>query len=326
MTYTYVGYYQAKQYGIGANLPGINDGDVPVEDASDENEAAQRKQFLTVARNSAQVINRGLSNPSLGFEFEFVPRKKTRYFDALINNNGLLTKPDYIWNGGKTLSLYQSPMMQLDSATLGDSTSLVINTDVRGSPRNTTPIMKLELLSNAGLWTQYSDEYREAIEISGIWGYRTRFATEGFIDSDDSVNNPTEIDASQTNLIVNDAKSANTIGFAPRFDVGQVLRIESEYLIVTAISYTTNTITVLRGQLGTTAAIHANETQIDVFMVEEPIVEAAALIAAYEIERYGHFSNITREAGFTVSEFPATWPERAIEILRRYQMRYIGTV
>jgi hypothetical protein len=42
------------------------------------------------------------------------------------------------------------------------------------------------------------------------------------------------------------------------FDVGDVIQIEQEYILVTAVNSTTNTLTITRGYAGTTAASHAD--------------------------------------------------------------------
>ena len=60
------------------------------------------------------------------------------------------------------------------------------------------------------------------------------------------------------------------------FDVGHILKIEDEQMLVTAIS--SNTLTVTRGYNGTTAAIHGSGLAISVYTF--PIIETACLIQA----------------------------------------------
>lgn len=61
------------------------------------------------------------------------------------------------------------------------------------------------------------------------------------------------IDASQTSVVVDDASL---------FQVGDVIEIESEYVNVTAVDTTANTLTVSRGWGGTSAATHADNTTV----------------------------------------------------------------
>ena len=102
-----------------------------------------------------------------------------------------------------------------------------------------------------------------AIQINGIWGYHDHWS-EAWRDSSDTVqDNP--FGASATTLTVADADGTDAESETPRFQVGQLLRIESEYLPVLAINTATNVLTVARAVNGTTAASHAQDTLIEVF-------------------------------------------------------------
>jgi hypothetical protein len=75
---------------------------------------------------------------------------------------------------------------------------------------------------------------------------------------------------------VSDADGADSQAIAPRFQAGQLLRIEDEYLRVLEVDSMGNSLMVLRGVHGTTAAAHAQDTQIEVFQVA-PEVETLCL-------------------------------------------------
>lgn len=68
-----------------------------------------------------------------------------------------------------------------------------------------------------------------------------------------------------TTLTVSDADGTDVDGVSPRFQVGHLLRIESEYLRVIAVDTGTNQLTVQRGVHGTTAASHAQDTAIETY-------------------------------------------------------------
>lgn len=63
--------------------------------------------------------------------------------------------------------------------------------------------------------------------------------------------------------------------------MGQLLRIEDEYLHGLAINTTTNTLTVARGVNGTTAASHAQSTAIDVYAIPADIRGVCLRIASW---------------------------------------------
>jgi hypothetical protein len=103
-----------------------------------------------------------------------------------------------------------------------------------------------------------------AIQVSGIWGWHDRY-TQAWRSSADTVqNNP--LGSSATTLTVADADGADSTGESPRFQVGQLLRIDSEYLRVLAVNTASNILTVLRGVNGTTATTHNQNTAISVYL------------------------------------------------------------
>ena len=74
-------------------------------------------------------------------------------------------------------------------------------------------------------------------------------------------------------------KPAIPRGFSPRFQVGHLLRIEDEYLRVTAVDRKTNTLTVLRGVQGTAAAAHAPGKTIETYTPPLPMRDLVARYA-----------------------------------------------
>jgi hypothetical protein len=73
-------------------------------------------------------------------------------------------------------------------------------------------------------------------------------------------NNP--MNSSTSSLTVSDADGVDSEGSLPRFQVGHLLKIDSEYLRVTAINTVTNVVSVLRAVNGTSAASHTLNTPI----------------------------------------------------------------
>ena len=107
------------------------------------------------------------------------------------------------------------------------------------------------------------DSAEDRISIEGIWGWHDRW-TEAWRDSGDSVRD-TALAAAARKVTVTDAAGIDPVGLAPRFQVGQLLRIDAEVLRVTAIDSAANRLTVLRGVQGTTAAAHRRGASIETY-------------------------------------------------------------
>lgn len=99
--------------------------------------------------------------------------------------------------------------------------------------------------------------------VSGIWGYHDRWS-QAWRGSGDTVQANPLSDSSDT-LIVADAAGSDADGESPRFQAGQLIRIEGEYLWVLAVDTETDTLTVQRGANGSTAASHAQGSAIHVY-------------------------------------------------------------
>ncbi len=109
------------------------------------------------------------------------------------------------------------------------------------------------------------DKGQARYEIAGTWGYRSHAEDSG------SLTNGAVADATATTV---------TVDSGADFAVGQTIAIESEHLLVTAISGAD--LTVRRGLNGTTAASHADDTQVDILRWPAP-VERATLITTARI-------------------------------------------
>jgi hypothetical protein len=92
---------------------------------------------------------------------------------------------------------------------------------------------------------------------------------------------------SATSLTVSDADGADINGLTPRFAVGSLLKIGSEYIVVTAAAVGTDALTIKRGQRGSTAAQHAQSATIYVFDPYAPAVSATLDLCKWIYEHRG---------------------------------------
>jgi len=127
--------------------------------------------------------------------------------------------------------------------------------------------------------------------VYGVWGYHRRYASAWL--AVDAI--AAGINATVTALTVADVDGLNVQGYGPRISAGNLLKIDSEYLEVTATNITTNVVTVIRGANGSTAAAHLIAAPVSVWQVEDNIKRVTARQAGLLYARRGAFetANIT---------------------------------
>ena len=160
-----------------------------------------------------------------------------------------------------------------------------------------------------------------ANQLVGAWGFHDNWA-EAWEDSGDTVTDGSGIDATVTTITVDDADGDDINGIAHRFKHQQLLKIESEYLWVTDVDVTANTLTVRRGMNGSTAATHAQTTAISIFRPMDDVVEAMEELTTFIYHRKDtlgtrdDFSFMGNEGQLII---PSTLPETVKSILRPHR-------
>jgi hypothetical protein len=240
--------------------------------------------------------------------YEFAPRYMTDWYDA----RGAHVV-DY-----RLLELTQMPFLSLTTVKDGLGNTLVAGTDYYPYPRGKTPITALRLIAGSGRsWTQYSTDWRDAIEVTGIAGYHADYA-EAWFSSGDSVQDDPQISSTETLITVEDVDEEDAYGQTPRFSPGNLIRLESEFCEVIATNPSTDTLTVRRGVNGSTAATHVKNTVIDVFQVEPNIQRAALRWVGYLLQRRGAYEQTSFDGVATVT-FPKDAPGEVEAILAQYR-------
>lgn len=132
------------------------------------------------------------------------------------------------------------------------------------------PDMPASILHLArGLTFRLDASAPSAITIDGVWGWHDRW-THAWVDSGDTVRD-SALNASATIITVNDTAGSDNAGFSPRFQMGHLLRIEGEYLRVTAVDRQSHQLTVLRGAQGSLASTHRRGAKIETYTPSLPI-------------------------------------------------------
>lgn len=174
-------------------------------------------------------------------------------------------------------------LLTLTSLHNGDGSSMRLE-DVRRVPSHSdVPASVLQLVNGARF--VYGVSPVDAISITGVWGWHDRWE-RAWRDSGDAVQDD-PLSASATTLSVVDADGTDLDGINPRFQVGHLLRIESEYLRVTAIDRERNQLTALRGVQGTQAAAHLMGARIETYEAAPTVRDLSVRYAALLINSVG---------------------------------------
>lgn len=233
---------------------------------------------------------------------KFEPFVDTKYFDA----NYPTVSPS-----GRYLELGY-PLLELNTLTLGNTQTPALNTDMLTLPREGAPYYRVYLLPTYTYSFYTVDNYRtEAISVSGIWG---------------AVDDYSQAWVNQTTLngaIVSATATSVPVTSASALSAGMLIRVDSEYMRITAIS--TNTLTVTRGVNGTTATTHLTLTAVYSFTPMHEITRATALYTAYAFHRRGAYEQTTFDLGTGVSiQYPADIPTEVQNILGEISLPRMG--
>jgi hypothetical protein len=185
----------------------------------------------------------------------FVPLRATYLFDAR----------------GQHINTYQLEVPNLDllaieTLTNGDGSAISASSYVL-RPSNIYPKSMIQLKESALSWT-YSSSWEDAISVDGIWGYHDSYF-QAWVDTNEVVE-VGGILAADTTLTLTDVNARDSISRI-RCQTFMLLKIDDEVLKITAIDTEANEITVLRGQLGTTAATHDADAVIYSWVVQQDI-------------------------------------------------------
>jgi hypothetical protein len=164
--------------------------------------------------------------------------------------------------------LLSADLLQLDSLTNGDG-STIDPLDVILLPDWTADGPACLLRLTGGQRFTWLDSPRQAVTVTGVWGWHDRWL-RAWRDSADTVQDD-PLNSSAVTLHVSSISGTDSHAAAPRFQTGHLLRIDDEYLRVLAVNPATQTLTVLRGVQGTTAAGHTAGTRIDVFQPAQEV-------------------------------------------------------
>jgi len=197
-----------------------------------------------------------------------------------------------------------------------NSDVLTLTTDFTAWPPSTTPFNEIQLADTSAGWYSVSDSdnWPFTLAVSGAWGIHQDYARAWqAVDTLAAL-----INATQATLTVTDADGVGYEGETPRFSPGNLIAIDSEWLRVTAVNTTTNTLTVRRGENGTTAAAHGGASTVSSFYWEPDVRGVVARQAALMYSRRGAFEQVN-----VLQEGVYTYPPDLLPELRSVMQQYI---
>ena len=204
---------------------------------------------------------------------KFYPRLETRNYDHPPD-------PCKLWLDEHLLAV--TTLTTNNGGVTVDSSDYLL---MKGEHYEFTPYNRIRLKST-GTTTRftYTNEKFQANQIIGTWGYHDDWSN-AFEDSQDSVQDGGGINASVTTVTVSGVDGTGRLGLTPRFKVQQLIKIDSEYLWITAKDVENNTLDVIRGVNGTTAATHANLATIEIFRPMPHLVNTMEVLASHQYRR-----------------------------------------
>ncbi len=132
------------------------------------------------------------------------------------------------------------------------------------------------------------------LSVTGIWGWHDRW-TQAWRKSGDTLGD-LELDPDATWITVDDVDGKDQDGVSPRFQVGQLLRMESEYLRLIAVDREGNRLGSQRGVNGTEAVSHAAGTPIETYRAASAIRDLCLRYAELLINSAGLLEDETSPA------------------------------
>lgn len=198
------------------------------------------------------------------------------------------------------------PMLSLTTVTLGmPNSATTITSQVQLYPPNTSPQTQLLLTTYNRSWYNVCNTCATGglfVTVTGEFGINKDYANAWVILDTLATAITT---TTQTVFEVDDVDGDDEYGLPPRFSIGQLIRVDSEYMEIINTNAATNEITVRRGQNGTTAATHLIGANVAVYRPDLNIRNVAARQAGLLYARQGAYTTVTVEPTGTEIRYPA---------------------
>jgi len=207
----------------------------------------------------------------------------------------------YDVTGGREL-VFRDDLISITTLTNGDSTT-VSSDDYYLYPASGPPYGWLEIDESSGELFTYTGSPQQALSLAAVWGYDEITADSGATVS-------SAYSASGTSLTPSDMSV---------FAVGDLLKIGSDYLYVTALGSTT--LTVKPGVNGATSAAHDAAAVIYFVRFPDEIANIAMRLAAWRFKQMKLGFEKTANPALGVVTIPSAIPPDIEDDLKRWVRR-----
>lgn len=224
----------------------------------------------------------------------FFPRVQTRQFDVPNSHRGLLLDDD---------------LLEIITLTNGDDNTIA-STEYTLIPTNEPPYYEIRLKeASTTYWQEDSSGNTESvIDLLAFWGFHDDYTDRAWVLGS-TINEGAEFSNSDTTLTV----TSGTL-----FAVDQLIKIDNEINRVTGKS--TNDLTIVRGENGSTAVAHDDGSNVYIWTPMEDIREACLLIANNVYKKrsgQGTASSVTVTAAGVVIA-PSDIPAQAMAVIKNH--------
>lgn len=252
------------------------------------------KQSIGAGTESVTVENwkllRFLRTVSRRIDSIIDPMYKRQVFAPVVDSRPQRITPAHVNSADGTLRI-TGALLELSGVTLGGS----MVTDVEAWPAGVVPVDTVRLTGCCG-----ASWYRDptcvdgnggplTATIGGTWGIHRNWP-HAWLAVDTLAADITTTTA--TTFTVADVSAVDPYGVSPRLSIGDLVRIDSEYMEVGGVDTDTNTVTAIRGSNGTTAATHDSGAVVYRFEVEDEIKYATARQAGLMYARVGAYTTV----------------------------------
>jgi hypothetical protein len=228
----------------------------------------------------------------------FYPEIATRYFD--VPTSGKLQFDDHL--------------LELTGITNGDGEAIT-PANLIYYPATLYPRYAVSIKAGASQsWVGTDDGDRvQAIALAGAWGYHDDYPN-AWAPSLDAVADVGGLSASVTTINVTSATGMSADGQTPRFQAGQLIKIDSEYIDV--VARVANALTVKRGMYGSTAAAHLTAAPISVWRPMANVTFAVLRMVAWRYrQKDANVFDATTILGTGVKITPSAVPPDVDELI-----------
>lgn len=280
-------------------------------DAKDENKAT--------GTTDDNYLLRAIRTVSRRIDREFAAKRPV--FAPVIETRKIRSDSTRVNSWDNTLRL-DGPLLAVTTVSIG-TTALTVGTNVEGYPDvNMPPFSHLRITKCDTYHWYYNDcdDCRAPLfaTITGTWGFHSDY-TNAWQKVDDLA---ADITSSATSLTVADIDGADVYGITPRIAAGSLLKLDTEFIEVTATNISTNVATVRRGVNGSTAAAHTTGADVYVWQVEDPIRRVTARQAGLLYARRGAFTTVEITGLGSEVRYPADLLPELRAVLQDYS--YVG--